>query len=98
MTGDSVICPGTRRRWWARGELRCCGSGHGEVAEWQTRTVQVRVPERAWGFNSPLPHHHKGSAGSGALAAYRGVPDVTLCSDGSPAPYGGVACDCRVGD
>jgi hypothetical protein len=28
----------------------------GEVAEWQTRTVQVRVPERAWGFNSPLPH------------------------------------------
>ena len=28
--------------------------------EWrnrQTRTVQVRVPERAWGFNSPLEHH-----------------------------------------
>ncbi|GEM_PF-4354670 len=28
--------------------------------EWrnrQTRTVQVRVPERAWGFNSPLAHH-----------------------------------------
>jgi hypothetical protein len=27
--------------------------------EWrnrQTRTVQVRVPERAWGFNSPLAH------------------------------------------
>ena len=23
----------------------------------QTRTVQVRVPERAWGFNSPLEHH-----------------------------------------
>src|SRR3954464_8426038 len=22
----------------------------------QTRTVQVRVPERAWGFNSPLAH------------------------------------------
>ncbi|MCW2818480.1 MAG: hypothetical protein JWR42_1267 [Marmoricola sp.] len=31
--------------------------------EWrnrQTRTVQVRVPERAWGFNSPLAHHHPG--------------------------------------
>ena len=27
--------------------------------EWrnrQTRTVQVRVPERVWGFNSPLAH------------------------------------------
>ena len=29
------------------------------VAEWQTRTVQVRVPERAWGFNSPLAHQMK---------------------------------------
>ena len=28
----------------------------GEVAEWQTRMVQVHVPARAWGFNSPLPH------------------------------------------
>src|SRR5699024_8043700 len=30
--------------------------------EWrnrQTRTVQVRVPARAWGFNSPLAHHRK---------------------------------------
>jgi hypothetical protein len=26
------------------------------VAEWQTRTVQVRVSERTWGFNSPLAH------------------------------------------
>ena len=29
---------------------------HGDVAEWQTRTVQVRVSERTWGFNSPHPH------------------------------------------
>src|SRR2546426_276341 len=28
----------------------------GQVAEWQTRTVQVRVPETVWGFNSPLAH------------------------------------------
>jgi hypothetical protein len=28
----------------------------GRVAEWQTRTVQVRVSERTWGFNSPLAH------------------------------------------
>jgi hypothetical protein len=30
-----------------------------DAREWrnrQTRTVQVRVPERAWGFNSPLAH------------------------------------------
>jgi len=31
----------------------------GNTREWrnrQTRTVQVRVPARAWGFNSPLAH------------------------------------------
>ena len=27
-----------------------------EWRNWQTRTVQVRVPARAWGFNSPLAH------------------------------------------
>ena len=26
------------------------------VAEWQTRTVQVRVTERSWEFNSPRGH------------------------------------------
>ena len=31
----------------------------------QTRTVQVRVPERAWGFNSPLEH-----SGRRILACY----------------------------
>src|SRR5690349_20042682 len=29
----------------------------GRVAEWQTRTVQVRVSVRTWGFNSPLAHN-----------------------------------------
>ena len=41
-----------------------CTAGHvltssGCSREWrnrQTRTVQVRVPERTWGFNSPLAH------------------------------------------
>ena len=28
----------------------------GRVAKWQTRTVQVRVLETGWGFNSPLAH------------------------------------------
>ncbi len=27
-----------------------------EWRNWQTRTVQVRVPVRAWGFKSPLAH------------------------------------------
>ena len=27
------------------------------MAEWQTRTVQVRVSERTWRFNSSLAHH-----------------------------------------
>ncbi len=26
------------------------------VAEWQTRWLQVPVPERVWGFKSPLAH------------------------------------------
>jgi hypothetical protein len=33
-----------------------------DAREWrnrQTRTVQVRVPERVWGFNSPLAHQKK---------------------------------------
>jgi hypothetical protein len=39
------------------------------VAEWQTRTVQVRVSVRTWGFKSPLAHilvHHI-TAGHGAF-------------------------------
>ena len=31
-------------------------ASHGRVAKWQTRTVQVRVLETGWGFNSPLAH------------------------------------------
>ena len=30
--------------------------GDARVAEWQTRTVQVRVSERTWRFNSSLAH------------------------------------------
>ena len=33
-------------------------SGAREWRNRQTRTVQVRVPERAWGFNSPLAHNN----------------------------------------
>ena len=31
------------------------------VAEWQTRWLQVPVPERAWGFKSPLAHRRTSS-------------------------------------
>src|SRR5215475_5003106 len=37
------LCPGT------------LSFAPGDVAEWQTRTVQVRVQETEWGFNSPIP-------------------------------------------
>ncbi len=42
--------------------------------EWrnrQTRTVQVRVPERVWGFNSPLAHQQCPEAPVGAPALSR---------------------------
>lgn len=35
----------------------------------QTRTVQVRVPARAWGFNSPLEHEIPGLTGDFLLEA-----------------------------
>ena len=39
-----------------RRPCRLRGVPLGRVAEWQTRTVQVRVSVRTWGFNSPLAH------------------------------------------
>ena len=33
-----------------------------EWRNWQTRTVQVRVPVRAWGFKSPLAHRKERKA------------------------------------
>src|SRR3954452_6343587 len=52
----------------------------GRVAEWQTRTVQVRVSVRTWGFNSPLAHHstppsltQRAGPSGGRLAARQGL-------------------------
>ena len=42
------------------GFLPLSGSEPEGMRKWrnrQTRTVQVRVSERTWGFNSPLAHH-----------------------------------------
>lgn len=36
--------------------MRVAANHEREWRNWQTRTVQVRVPERAWGFKSPLAH------------------------------------------
>ncbi len=55
----------------------------GRVAEWQTRTVQVRVSERMWGFNSPLAHppptagYTPRRAPSFGMAAARKIADLT---------------------
>jgi hypothetical protein len=63
-------------RGWIAG---CCG----QVAEWQTRTVQVRVSVRTWGFNSPLAHrcrlHFRGWAL--VIRTYR-PPDAYLTPRG----------------
>ena len=33
--------------------------GHGRVAEWQTRWLQVPVSFGTWGFKSPFAHHEQ---------------------------------------
>ena len=41
------------------------------------------MSERTWGFNSPHPHQPtRAPQNAGPFASYRGVPGVTLCSDG----------------
>ena len=54
-------------------------TGEREWRNWQTRTVQVRVPERAWGFKSPLAHHSPELLSSGLLTYY-GVGCATALS------------------
>lgn len=36
--------------------------GHGRVAEWQTRWLQVPVSFGTWGFKSPFAHHEQFSS------------------------------------
>jgi hypothetical protein len=55
--------------------------GHGDVAEWQTRTVQVRVSERTWGFNSPHPHQSSAQGFAENRGALIAVRDQTTASD-----------------
>jgi hypothetical protein len=45
----------------------------GQVAEWQTRTVQVRVSVRTWGFNSPLAHTVKAWISGPSVISGRGT-------------------------
>ena len=60
--GSPIVLVSTTGRWaWCAADRRPSRAGR----EWrnrQTRTVQVRVPERAWGFNSPLAHHESSSS------------------------------------
>jgi hypothetical protein len=45
---------GAHTIWWETDD-----TPNARVAEWQTRWIQVPVPARAWGFNSPLAHQEK---------------------------------------
>ena len=51
----------------------------GQVAEWQTRTVQVRVSVRTWGFDSPLAHTNLGKPRTTSVTAPR-PPDRSPAS------------------
>ena len=56
------------------------------VAEWQTRTVQVRVSERTWRFNSSLAHHR-----TPGQIIWPGVPFAALagcCGGATPRQDG----------
>ncbi len=59
----------------------------GRVAEWQTRTVQVRVSERTWGFNSPLAHGEEGKSPCGRPGSPSDLTDPAIVV--SQAPQGG---------
>lgn len=51
----------------------------------QTRWIQVPVPERAWGFNSPLAHHDHGDRVSIRTKVLVGAR-FSLCPQGGGAP------------
>ena len=64
VAGDNNSLGDVRQRSLSQPVTRSWPSSqlcHGDVAEWQTRTVQVRVSERTWGFNSPHPHESRGA-------------------------------------
>lgn len=62
--------------------MRVAANHEREWRNWQTRTVQVRVPERAWGFKSPLAHDcdvsvhrkHPEPSGSGCFSLWLVLP------------------------
>ena len=63
------------------GFLPLSGSEPEGMRKWrnrQTRWIQVPVPERAWGFNSPLAHRGNGRHrnGDAALLLFPRVADV----------------------
>ena len=53
-----------------------CSSVTREWRNRQTRTVQVRVLERVWGFNSPLAHTKPGDFPEPGGAGYRPAPPL----------------------
>src|SRR5215813_13972378 len=61
IVSGRVRLPGPHPSW-------IIGPRQGRVAEWQTRTVQVRVSGRTWEFNSPHAHHKEDRVASSAEA------------------------------
>ena len=71
-------------------------AGEREWRNWQTRTVQVRVPVRAWGFKSPLAHHCYGSLPCGHARARTITPAIVDAIGrvvGRPDPSASAAAD-----
>ncbi len=56
-----------------------------EWRNWQTRTVQVRVPVRAWGFKSPLAHEIKRAVSDWRRPALFHAPGCRANSSWAPA-------------
>ena len=86
--GRSAGSPSRRSRR-ASGLARARAMGHtgprARVAEWQTRWLQVPVPERAWGFKSPLAHRRTSSVNAVDHTPYQGC-DPPRCASRAGYP------------
>ena len=58
-SGAVLLSSSSRRTNPVRRHARRNFGGHGRVAEWQTRWLQVPVSFGTWGFKSPFAHHER---------------------------------------
>ena len=57
--GAALLLSFSSRRATQFDDMPADFGGHGRVAEWQTRWLQVPVSFGTWGFKSPFAHHHE---------------------------------------